>query len=42
MDRIDAMKIFVAALDEASLVGAACKLVRSAPTVSRALAFRGT
>jgi DNA-binding transcriptional LysR family regulator len=39
MDRIDAMKVFVAALDEGSLAGAARKLGRSAAAVSRALAF---
>lgn len=39
MDRIEAMKIFVAALDEGSLAGAARKLGRSAAAVSRALAF---
>jgi DNA-binding transcriptional LysR family regulator len=39
MDRIDAMKIFVAALDEGSLVGAGRKLGRSAASVSRAVAF---
>ena len=39
MDRIDAMKVFVAALDEGSLAGAARRLKRSPTAVSRALAF---
>ncbi len=39
MDRIDAMKVFVAALDEGSLAGAGRRLKRSATAVSRALAF---
>ena len=39
MDRIDAMKVFVAALDEGSLAGAARRLKRSATAVSRALSF---
>jgi len=39
MDRIDAMKIFVAALDEGSLAGASRKTGRSAAAVSRAIAF---
>ncbi len=39
MDRIDAMKVFVAALDEGSLAGAGHKLGRSPAAVSRALAF---
>src|ERR1700737_1845151 len=39
MDRIDAMKIFVAALDEGSLAGAGRKLGRSPAAVSRAVAF---
>ena len=39
MDRIDAMKVFVTALDEGSLVGAARKLGRSPAAVSRAVAF---
>ena len=39
MDRIDAMKVFVAALDEGSLVGAARKLGRSPAAVSRAIVF---
>ncbi|WP_368518680.1 LysR family transcriptional regulator [Rhizobium sp.] len=37
MDRIDAMKVFVAAVDEGSLAGAARKLKRSATAISRAL-----
>ena len=40
MDRIDAMKVFVVALDEGSLAGAARRLKRSPTAVSRALAFR--
>jgi DNA-binding transcriptional LysR family regulator len=39
MDRIDAMSIFVAALDEGSLAGAGRKLGRSPAAVSRAVAF---
>ncbi|WP_426269427.1 LysR family transcriptional regulator [Dyella kyungheensis] len=39
MDRIDAMKVFVAALDEGSLAGASRKTGRSAAAVSRAIAF---
>ncbi|WP_050403473.1 LysR family transcriptional regulator [Bradyrhizobium embrapense] len=39
MDRIDAMKIFVAAVDEGSLAGAGRKLRRSPAAVSRAIAF---
>src|SRR5260370_25209775 len=39
MDRIDAMKVFVAVLDEGSLAGAGRKLGRSPAAVSRALAF---
>ena len=39
MDRIDAMKIFVAAVDEGSLTGAGRKLGRSPTAVSRAIAF---
>jgi DNA-binding transcriptional LysR family regulator len=39
MDRIDAMKVFVAALDEGSLAGAGRKLGRSPSAVSRAVAF---
>src|SRR5688500_14655548 len=39
MDRIDAMRVFVAALDEGSLAGAGRRLGRSAAAVSRAIAF---
>ncbi|MFM0310614.1 LysR family transcriptional regulator [Paraburkholderia sp. RL17-383-BIF-A] len=39
MDRIDAMKVFVATLDEGSLVGASRRLGRSPAAVSRAIAF---
>ena len=39
MDRIDAMKVFVAAIDEGSLTGAGRKLGRSPAAVSRAIAF---
>ena len=39
MDRIDAMKVFVAAIDEGSLSGAGRKLGRSPTAVSRAIAF---
>lgn len=39
MDRLDAMKIFIAALDEGSLAGASRKTGRSAAAVSRAVAF---
>ena len=39
MDRIEAMKVFVAALDEGSLAGAGRKLGRSPAAVSRAVAF---
>ena len=39
MDRIDAMKVFVAAIDEGSLTGAGRKLGRSPTAVSRAIAF---
>ncbi len=39
MDRIDAMTVFVAALDEGSLAAAGRKLGRSPAAVSRALAF---
>ena len=39
MDRFDAMKVFVAALDEGSLAGASRKLGRSPAAVSRAIAF---
>jgi DNA-binding transcriptional LysR family regulator len=42
MDRIDAMKVFVAALDEGSLAGAGRKLGRSPAAVSRAIAFLET
>lgn len=38
MDRIEAMKIFVAAIDEGSLAGAARQLGRSPTAVSRAIA----
>lgn len=38
MDRLDAMKVFVAAVDEGSLVGASRKLGRSAAAVSRSIA----
>ena len=38
MDRIDAMKVFVAALDEGSLVGAGRRLGRSPAAISRAIA----
>lgn len=38
MDRIDAMKIFIAALDEGSLAGASRKMGRSPAAVSRAIA----
>src|SRR5262245_39922860 len=41
MDRLDAMKVFVAALDEGSLAGAARKLRRSPAAVSRAIAYLG-
>src|ERR1700744_947864 len=41
MDRIDAMKVFVAALDEGSLAGAGRKLGRSPAAVSRAVTFLG-
>ncbi len=37
MDRIDAMRVFIAAVDEGSLAGAARKLKRSATAISRAL-----
>ena len=37
MDRIDAMKVFVAALDEGSLAGAGRKLGKSPAAVSRAI-----
>jgi DNA-binding transcriptional LysR family regulator len=39
MDRIDAMTVFVAALDEGSLAGASRKTGRSPAAVSRAIAF---
>jgi DNA-binding transcriptional LysR family regulator len=39
MDRIDAMKVFVTAVDEGSLAGAARPLKRSPTAVSRALSF---
>ncbi len=39
MDRIDAMKVFIAALDEGSLAGAGRLLGRSPAAVSRAIAF---
>ncbi|CAN7200266.1 LysR substrate-binding domain-containing protein [Bosea sp. LjRoot9] len=39
MDRLDAMKVFVAALDEGSLAAAARRLARSPAAVSRAIAF---
>ena len=39
MDRIDAMKIFVATLDEGSLAGAGRQLKKSPAAVSRAIAF---
>src|SRR3954470_11751865 len=39
MDRIDAMKVFVAALDAGSLAGAGRKLGKSPAAVSRAVAF---
>lgn len=39
MDRIDAMKVFVTALDEGSLAGASRRTGRSAAAVSRAIAF---
>jgi len=39
MDRIDAMKVFVTAIDEGSLAGAARNLKRSPTAVSRALSF---
>ena len=37
MDRIDAMRVFVTALDEGSLAGAARRLNRSPAAVSRAI-----
>ncbi len=39
MDRIEAMRVFVAALDEGSLAGAGRRLGRSPAAVSRAVAF---
>jgi DNA-binding transcriptional LysR family regulator len=39
MDRIDAMKVFVATLEEGSLAAAGRKLGRSPAAVSRAVAF---
>lgn len=39
MDRIDAMKVFVAALEEGSLAGAGRRLGKSPAAVSRAIAF---
>jgi DNA-binding transcriptional LysR family regulator len=39
MDRIDAMKVFVAAVDEGSLASAGRRLGRSPAAVSRAIAF---
>lgn len=39
LDRLDAMKVFVAALDEGSLAGASRKIGRSPAAVSRAIAF---
>ena len=42
MDRIDAMKVFVAAVSEGSLAGAGRKLGKSPAAVSRAIAFLET
>ena len=39
MDRIDAMKVFVSAVDEGSLAAAGKRLGRSPAAVSRAIAF---
>jgi DNA-binding transcriptional LysR family regulator len=39
MDRIDAMKVFLSAVDEGSLAGAGRRLRRSPAAVSRAIAF---
>src|SRR5258705_5803332 len=39
VDRIDAMKVFVAALNEGSLAGAGRKLGKSPAAISRAIAF---
>ena len=40
MDRIDAMRVFVTALDAGSLAGAGRRLGRSPAAVTRAIAFR--
>ncbi len=39
MDRIEAMRVFIAALDEGSLAGAGRRLGRSPAAVSRAIAY---
>ena len=39
MDRIDAMRVFVTALDEGSLAGAGRRLRKSPAAVTRAIAF---
>src|SRR5262245_46581071 len=39
MDRIDAMRVFVTALDQGSLAGAGRRLGKSPAAVSRAIAF---
>lgn len=39
MDRLEAMKVFVTALDEGSLAGAGRRLGRSPAAVGRAIAF---
>src|SRR5581483_6048549 len=39
MDRLEAMRVFIAALDEGSLAGAGRKLGRSPAAVSRAIAY---
>jgi DNA-binding transcriptional LysR family regulator len=39
MDRVDAMKVFVTALEEGSLAGAARRLKRSPTAISRAVSF---
>jgi DNA-binding transcriptional LysR family regulator len=39
VDRIDAMKVFISAVDEGSLAGAGRRLGRSPAAVSRAIAF---
>jgi DNA-binding transcriptional LysR family regulator len=39
VDRIDAMKVLVTALDEGSLAGAGRRLGRSPAAISRAIAF---